>query len=546
MKKIISKIIIIISLAISSQFSYSDENKLILAGDIKKIQVSPSITTQNGVVQGVDDGKILAWLGIPYAQPPIGELRWKPSIPSKKWEKTFVADHIASQCAQGPDLGAFATPGGNEDCLYLNIYADKKALNRAITGEQKLPVFVWIHGGGLQVGQGADYDATALVKDGKAIVVTFNYRLGMFGFFAHPKIDKEGQAYGNYGLMDQVLALKWIKDNIAAFGGDINNITIAGESAGGVSVLALVLSPWADGLFQHAIEMSGSAILLQDPRPNSTLELATAEEKGIGFSKAIGCESNKDIASCLRKLSTDEVLSLRKEYLVGMPIIDGDFLPNLPLTLLQNGKFNHVNIVSGNNLDEGDFFAYIPEEISGKPMTDEQYSNIIIGMFGNEFGEKILKQYPIDNYLNPSKAYSSIITDYLFNCPSIKFKDLASQYTQVRAYQFADRTAPSYVPSMSFEMAASHTFELPYLFPKFQGGATGKIVKLNSMQQNLASQMQYYWTHMSETNNWKEWPKYNNVNRNILQFQLVGSKVMKSGLYEKIHNCKFWDALKVY
>lgn len=503
------------------------------------------VTTAQGAVQGVEEGEMLAWLGIPYAAPPVDELRWQPPQPPAPWEGTRVANQVPQKCTQGPDLGFFATAGGSEDCLYLNVYADRQAVDQAQNGDEKLPVFVWLHGGGLQVGQGADYNPRALIEDGRAMVVTLNYRLGMFGFFAHPAIDAEGHANANYGQMDQTLALEWVQDNIAAFGGDPDSVTIAGESAGGFSVLAQVLSPWAAGLFHNAIEMSGAAMVLREPSPNGTLSLETAQARGTGFAEAVGCGDTKNAADCLRDLSIEEIMAHRQKFRVNMPVIDGDFLPDAPAALLRSGNFNRVPLISGTNRDEGDFFAALAETRTGEPLTAERYPEALEGMYGEKLSQTLLQQYPASNYLNAAGAFAAATTDYLFACPSLRLKELASQHTRVWGYRFADRTAPSYAPPVSFEMQAAHTFELPYLFPGFHGG-TAEPTQLNPLQQPLAEQMQHYWTHVADADSWTDWPQYDTEGGRLLQLQLSGNRMMDSERYAEQHHCAFWDQQGVY
>lgn len=503
------------------------------------------VTTTQGAVQGVAEGEMLAWLGIPYAAPPVGDLRWQPPQAPTPWTETLMADRLPQKCTQGPDLAFFATAGGSEDCLYLNLYAERQAVDRALAGDDGLPVFVWLHGGGLQVGQGADYNPRALIEAGRALVVTLNYRLGMFGFFAHPAIDTEGHANANYGHMDQTFALEWVQDNIAAFGGDPDNVTIAGESAGGFSVLAQMLSPWAAGLFHNAIEMSGAAVLLREPSPNGPLPLETAQERGTGFAEAVGCGDAKNAADCLRGLSIDEIMAHRQPFRVNMPVIDGDFLPESPAALLRSGNFNRVRLISGTNRDEGDFFAALPEAQTGQPLTAERYPQALEAMYGPEMGQRLLEQYPASDYLNAARAYAAATTDYLFACPSLRLKELASQHTRVWGYRFADRTAPSYAPPVSFDMQAAHTFELPYLFPGFHGGTT-EPTRLNPLQQSLAERMQHYWTHVTDAANWTDWPQYDPEDGRLLQMQLSGNRMMDSERYAEQHHCAFWDRQGVY
>lgn len=261
-------------------------------------------TTDTGKVRGIEEKGMLAYQGIPYARPPVGKLRWRPPQPAEKWEGVRDAARLADFCPQNADLGVFGKPGGHEDCLYINVYADKSAVEKG----SKMPVFVWIYSGSLFVGASNDYDPRQLVMDGKAVVVTFNYRLGTLGFFAHPAISRENQPTGSYGQMDQSLALDWVQRNIAEFGGDPGNVTISGESSGGNSTMAHILSPWSRGKFQHAIAMSGAATLLRSPHFGAARSLKEAEQTGVKFAEAAGCSDQT--AECLRALPLSKILQV--------------------------------------------------------------------------------------------------------------------------------------------------------------------------------------------------------------------------------------------
>src|SRR6202453_3163687 len=221
----------------------------LLCGLALNVQAAPVSTTE-GAVEGVTKDGVTRFLGIPYARPPVGPLRWTPPQPAAKWPGVRQTTKFGPTCAQVTTLGPFAgPPNSNEDCLYLNVFTpDMKA---------KLPVLVWLHGGGYFDGASNDYDPTKLVTRGHMVVVTINYRLNLFGFMAHPAIDTEGHAFGNYGIMDMQAALRWVKRNIAQFGGDPGNVTLGGQSAGAGATAANVLSPGAHGLFQRAIFQSG-------------------------------------------------------------------------------------------------------------------------------------------------------------------------------------------------------------------------------------------------------------------------------------------------
>src|SRR5579872_6175004 len=282
---------------------------------------SDQVQTDKGIVEGKAgaDSKIQIFLGIPYAAPPVGELRWKAPQPAPSWTGVFKATQFGHRPMQGHiwDDMIFHDPGPSEDCLTLNVWTP------AVKPEEKLPVMVWVYGGGFIAGgtSEARQNGENLAHKG-VVVVTFNYRLGVFGFLAHPELAAEsGGSSGNYGLLDQVAALKWVRKNVAAFGGDPDNVTIFGESAGSFSVSALMASPLAKGLFKRAIGESGALFSAKrEPRP-----LADAEENGVKFAKSIGANSLKD----LRTKPAKELLeaTLKPDAVHFEADIDGSFLP---------------------------------------------------------------------------------------------------------------------------------------------------------------------------------------------------------------------------
>lgn len=257
----------------------TEQNHVVYAAETQAA-VSQSVlaNTENGQVRGFMANGISYYRGIPYAKPPVGELRWRPPVKADNWQGVLDATQYKSEAAQTDYLGVFATAGGSEDCLYLNVAVP----NKKPGDPEKLPVFVWIHGGALVVGAGSDYDPTLLAKEGRAVVVTINYRLGVFGYFAHPAIDAEDHAKINYGVMDQIAALEWVQRNIENFGGDPDNVTISGESSGGQSSQILMASPKAKGLFKNIIAMSAPVMYAN----GHSVSPEQAEERGIGLAKA--------------------------------------------------------------------------------------------------------------------------------------------------------------------------------------------------------------------------------------------------------------------
>lgn len=498
-----------------------------------------SVMTASGSVVGASSDGIESWQGMPYAAPPIGPLRWRPPQSASSWDRPLKANALASSCAQNADLGVFARAGGSEDCLYLNVY---RSIDESRGGNQK-PVFVWIHGGALQVGQGGDYDPTKLAKEGGAVVVTFNYRLGVLGFLSHPDLDGEGHEFGNYGLMDQQAALRWVQQNIEKFGGDPTNVTIAGESSGGNSVMAHIASPGSKGLFQHVIAMSGGGIMARHPAFGAPRPLEVARESGKGFAEAAGCETG--VAQCLRSLSTKQVLDTQTPYMLNEFVIDGKVLPVHPADAYRTGAINQVTLVSGSTRDEGRFFLALPELATDKALTDEDYPEQINRQYGAQLSPEVLKQYPLENYDNASEAFAAALTDSMFACPGLAMNRTLADKMPVYAYEFADRTAPSYVDPTSFPLLAAHTYELAYVFPGFKGGGNA-VVTLNPLQEKLSKEMVGYFSNLSGISS-KEaaWPRFDPAKNNILSFELPQAR-MVSGRFADAHHCGFWDKTGSY
>ncbi|MFE7422848.1 carboxylesterase/lipase family protein [Rhodococcus sp. NPDC057529] len=492
----------------------------------------------SGAVQGNEHGEMHSYLGIPYAAAPVGDLRWRPPQQPPSWTSPLDATEYGNSCPQNADLGVFAKAGGNEDCLNLNVFVSKKSAE----SKKKLPVLVWIHGGALAVGGGGDYDPSKLAVDGGMVVVTINYRLGLLGYFADPALDREGHPFGNYGLMDQQFALDWVQRNIATFGGDPGNVTISGESSGGNSVLAHVASPLSSGKFQHAIPMSGAAIALQFPVFGAPRPLDVAERTGTDFTKAVGCGSRGP--ECLRELPLNQILATQSPYLINQVIIDGRVIPTHPAEAFKSGKFNHVTLINGSTRDEGTFFAGFPENESGAPLTAPGYPGALDAYFG-PLTQDVLKEYPLDAFSNPSEALGAAVTDMQFACPGRAINRWMADQTPTYAFEFSDRTAPSYLNPTTFALGAAHTFELAYLFPRFHGGA-GNPIELNPLQEKLSDKMVDYWSNAAGAEDREEeWPQYSPAEENTMSLILPEPR-MDSQSFGHVHNCDFWDARGIY
>lgn len=503
-----------------------------------EVSLTAPIQIDSGPIRGRVDGKLHAFLGIPYAAPPVGELRWMPPTPPMSWQVERLATTYGHSCPQNADLGVFGKPGGAEDCLSLNVFVSPDALAE----KGKLPVLVWIHGGSLWVGSGQDYDPQKLVVEGKAVLVTLNYRLGLLGYFASPALKAEGHAVGNFGLMDQQFAFDWVQRNIAAFGGDPENVTIAGESSGGNSVMAHVLSPQSAGKFRQAISMSGASLILRHPTFGAPRPLAAAEQVGQDFAKAVGCEATD--MHCLRNLPLATVLAQQSPYLINQVIIDGETIPMHPADAFTTGQFNRVPVINGVTRDEGDFFAALVEHTAKAPLNKSSYQDLMRVYFGAHT-EKALEAYSLAHYNTPSDAAAAAIGDMLLACPAHKLNQWLSQYTPTYGFEFADRTAPSYVAPTSFALGAAHTFELPYLLEGFHGGE-GHPVQLNALQEKLSSEMVRFWTSASMLDQIKPtWTPYDPAQQNYMTFVLPSAE-MKAQRFAQDHHCEFWDNIGIY
>src|SRR5215467_8281513 len=371
----------------------------------------PVAGTTNGPVRGLANGAVDEFLGIPYAAPPVGALRWQPPQPAASWSGVRDATQFAPHCPQLPS--PFGQGSTSEDCLYLNVFTP----SHHKTGSH-FPVMVWIHGGALVTGESNDYDPTALAADG-VTVVTINYRLGALGFLAHPALaDANGQS-GDYGLMDQQGALRWVQRNIASFGGNPHNVTIFGESAGGLSTLSQVASPQARGLFERAIVESGSYNLTQ-------ASLASAEAAGEAFAAKAGCSSQT--AACLRSLPVTTILA--NENTAGYtPNINSEVLPRTLGTAFATGNFNRVPVINGTNRDEWRLFVAL-SELAGNPVTTSNYQSMISSTLGVPpvVAAIIAAKYPLNAFPSPSIALGAVGTDAIFACPALAIDQSVSQF----------------------------------------------------------------------------------------------------------------------
>ena len=480
----------------------------------------PVAVTVNGAVRGLASGAVHEFLGIPYAAPPVGALRWQPPQPAAGWSGVRDATQFGPHCPQL--AGPFGQASTSENCLFLNVFTPSHGASH--------PVMVWIHGGALVSGESDDYDPTQLVEDG-VTVVTINYRLGALGFLALPALAEAYGQSGDYGLMAQQAALRWVQRNIANFGGDPRNVTIFGESAGGLSTLSQVASPRAKGLFQRAIVESGSYNLTQQ-------SLASAETAGEAFATKAGCASQT--AACLRSLPVATILA--DENAAGYtPNIDTEVLPQTLGTAFATGDFNRVPIINGTNHDEWRLFVAL-STLAGDPVTAANYQAMIASTLGVPAAAAavIAAEYPLTAYPSASVALGAVGTDAIFACPALTIDQSVSRYVPTFAYEFNDENAPeNFLPPVGFPYGAPHASEIQYLFALPTAAFPGT---LSAQQQQLAAIMKGYWTNFAKRGFPSSWPLFNTLTH-TMQSLVPPAPQTESGFAGE-HNCSFWTALE--
>jgi len=402
---------------------------------------TPTLKTLNGTLEGLNESGLAVFKGIPFAAPPVGNLRWREPQPVKNWNGIRKADKFGPRAMQLNVFGDmnFRSNGMSEDCLYLNVWTPSK------TGKEKLPVLVYFYGGGYIAGDGSEprYDGESMARRG-IVAITVNYRLGVFGFFSYPELAKESphHASGNYGLLDQAAALKWVQQNIAAFGGDPKKITIAGESAGSFSVSALMASPLSKNIIAGAIGESGSLLGLS---PTATLQ--DAEKAGTNFATKIDKKSLED----LRAMPADELLNATKNMGYGtFPVdVDGYFFPSSPLAIFEKGQQAHVPLLVGWNSAEMNYHMILGNEAP----TVENYTKTVQKLYG-EHADEALKAYHANDNADVINAATGLASDRFIAFSTWKWSDVQSKTggKPVYRYLFA-RARPVMRPEMGNAVA---------------------------------------------------------------------------------------------
>ncbi len=493
----------------------------------------PLATGEFGILRGVAREGVDSFLGIPYAAPPVGNLRWAPPQSVSRWRGVRAADAYGNRC---PAAASSNGPRSEtEDCLFVNVQRP----SGTHPGE-RLPVYVFIHGGGLVNGSSNQADGVALVRSSGALVVTLNYRLGVFGFLAHPELTSEQGESGNYGLMDQQAALRWVQRNIGRFGGDPREVTIGGESAGGWSVCAHLVAPGSRGLFSRAVIESGSC--------PSTTEGA-AETAGMALGSAVSCPGNDSAAlDCLRRTSVGALLDAPSNGFPA-PVRGTRFLPQDPRVAVASGHFQRVPILIGANRDEGRTFS------SGNVgWTEGQYTAWVRRTFAGT-ADAVLARYPwpaASDEFTGAYLSGAILTDAglvvgIGGCPNRELIHDFAAHTRTFAFEFAARTGPGLMPTpVGYQWGAGHAAELAYLFPSFDNG-TPIAPTFDAGERRLAAEMKQAWGSFVEdgrptSKGLPAWQRFDRTGQ--VMYLNVGdtSEVVTDPKVAAEHQCDFWGA----
>ena len=469
-------------------------------GKKAEVKVAPTVKTKvavtGGTIDGVVQDGIFSYKGIPFAAPPVGDLRWKSPQPVIPWEGVKKADKFAPGPMQDT---TFARLGGpqeiSEDCLYLNVWTGAKKR------DEKRPVMVWIYGGGFGFGMTSPpiYDGTNLAKKG-AVLVSVAYRVGPMGFLAHPELSAEsGHGSGAYGIQDLIAGLEWVKDNIGKFGGDPSNVTIFGESSGGYTVCMLAASPMAKGLFQRAISESGGL--------RRGVNLKQAEEQGKAYLEKLGANT----IAAARALSAEEIQKDTKGYGNFKPAADGVTIAENIFEAFQTGSFNDTPILVGSNSDEGGLYIT-------QPVTTVAFKEMVQSQF-TRGAEEILKAYPYATDDEATQSAKDFIRESMFAWPTWGWATLVTRKGKNDAYVYYFDHRVSDIPG-----GAKHLAEIPYVFGNLDAPIPIKSNRSPGPEdKKLSEVMSSYWVNFAKNGNpngegLPKWPAFDEKENQVMYF----------------------------
>lgn len=446
----------------------------------------------DGTIHGVLGQGVREFKGIPFAAPPVGNLRFAPPAPAQPWTGVLDATRLRAACPQARRFN-LTEESNVEDCLHLNVAVPTAAR------QGPRPVLLWFYGGAFVGGSTQLYPIDSLAREGDMVVVSANYRLGPLGWMAHPAFGV--QANGGYALEDQRAAMRWVQQNIAHFGGDPGNVTIGGVSAGAASVCMHLISPESTrGLFHKAIvQSSGCTFELRD--------LEAGKQAGLTVAKLVGCDDPATALACLRGKPVKELVdagtvAAGSDYLVFAPIVGNGTVQRQGADAFRTGQFVQVPILNGGATYEMRLYVGYEVEAGGR-ITAENYPDRLRALYG-EHADAVLAAYPAAKYSSPATALGTAMSDYmpgggLNACLFLRTASLASKFVPVYQYEFADDAAPPVMPDPGIELGAVHTSEMPYQFPGFDNTSRLTGAPLAAPQQELSRQMVAYWSRFVHT-----------------------------------------------
>ncbi|MFZ0291044.1 MAG: carboxylesterase family protein [Candidatus Sulfotelmatobacter sp.] len=506
---------------------------VLAAIQLAAVAVAQTVVTESGAISGVSEGGLIVYKGIPFAAPPVGDLRWRPPVQIARWTGTRKADAFAPACMQdGVSMPGETPPAVSEDCLYLNIWTPAEpttTTTKTKPAPQPLPVFVWIYGGGFINGSAAMplYWGDRLAHQG-LIVVTIAYRLGPLGFLALPELTRESPNHssGNYGLMDQIAALEWIQRNIAAFGGDPKNVTIAGQSSGAMSVSILMASPRAKGLFQRAIGESGG--LFEPLQLAPKYLLANAEREGDKYAASLGAASLVE----LRRLPASQLTGNAGG--ICHPVIEPYLLPVSPYEAFATGKQNDVPLLIGSNADEARALVDVSNVKAATFDSDLQHS------FG-QLPPPLVTAYPHSTDQEAKQARLDLERDLRFGWDMWAWARLQSATGQSPVFYYSFTQQPPFPSGSVYEgWGASHFAELWYVFDHLDQAPWHWTVA----DRKVAEEMSGYWVNFAKSGNpngagLPTWPAFTNTDGKVLY---LGDPIIIGGV-ANINSLKVFDTV---
>ena len=443
------------------------------------------INSTSGCIEGFSYQEKAMFLGIPYAEPPVGDLRWKRPVPVQPWSDVRIFEELSPACTQDDGVGGIM---GGEDCLTLNVF-------RPAELEEELPILFFTHGGSFVSGMGSSdiFEASPALGT-KAIFVTHNYRLGPFGFLAHEAFTAEDAVEnggvgtsGNLGILDTLMALQWVFDNAEALGGSQENIMVFGESAGGISTCALLVMPESEGLFSSALIQSAACTAISIP-------IDIAEEQGNSYEEALDCAEAEDPMSCMREATAEQVMAVDLGSGLGpgagfSPNVDGVFIPQATGSMLYSGDFHDVPIAAGVTANEGSMFIHY------LGLETETELDETLREYGSAYGfsdlDTLVSLYSVEEFGGAQAAMDQFYGDLFFVCPTRLSLDMISFYTPTYAYYYSH--VPSWIPAYP-ELdgwGSYHSSELPFVFGTY-------LSYLTAEEQEFSDQMMNTWVNFAK------------------------------------------------